>query len=450
MVINELKTPYRTIKTIRIKGEYSLNDKEYIINFPYDIRLNIESNTAKVKILDKIAKGLILAIKNQSFENRIKFLNPEIIEIDSSTFILYKYNALIDYFLKLERGTKDVKVTRDVKRAEYRETNQMLMNYYYTEKAKQEQEQEPKKTESRKNKRLVRKSIKDNVKTYNISFNNETDYVNLTSVNIHPLSNVQSELYVPRINNENENSVTRDSKDTISKRNNHDNTNEVYTLDFLTNKKGSLEPEKKLRSFIATSRNLSIVKFLKNLYEDKCQICGERIEISPGSFLSEVHHIKPLGVHNGPDVVENAIVLCPNHHAMFDRGAITIDIDKKIVIHFNPDNPLNNKHIELKHNINGSYIAFHNQNIFINPVDHNQKNMIFVKDEIATSIQAVDFGNIVTLQDMDTSELFDIKLEDKFNRDFMKPIEKVILQKRLNDIVRHDAFRYKVISIRSV
>ena len=53
----------------------------------------------------------------------------------------------------------------------------------------------------------------------------------------------------------------------------------------------------------------------------------------------------------------------------------------------------------------------------------------------------------MTLQDMDSSELFDIRLEDKFNKDFMKPIEKVILQKCLNDIVRYDTFQYKIISI---
>jgi len=109
---------------------------------------------------------------------------------------------------------------------------------------------------------------------------------------------------------------------------------------------------------------------------------------------------------------------------------------------------LNNKHIDLKHKINGSYIDFHNQNIFINSAEYqNREEMIFAKDEIAVTVQTVDFGNIVTLQDMDTSELFDIKLEDKFNKDFMKPIEKVILRKCLNDIVRYDAFRYKVIDI---
>lgn len=220
------------------------------------------------------------------------------------------------------------------------------------------------------------------------------------------------------------------------------------TLTNSISNKGSLEPEKKQRSFIATSRNFSIVKYLKNLYNDHCQICDETIEVSPGVFLSEVHHIKPLGVHNGPDVINNAIVLCPNHHAMFDRGAITIDIKKKIAIHFNPDNPLNNKHIEIKHEINTDYIAFHNINIFINSIEHQgQEDIILAIDETATTIQTVDFGNIVTLQDLDTSELFEIKVEDRFNKNFMKPIERIVLQKCLNDIVRYDSFQYKIVDI---
>ena len=45
-----------------------------------------------------------------------------------------------------------------------------------------------------------------------------------------------------------------------------------------------------------------------------------------GEYMSEVHHIRPLGKHDGADIIENMIVVCPNHHAMFDRGAITISL----------------------------------------------------------------------------------------------------------------------------
>jgi putative restriction endonuclease len=44
-------------------------------------------------------------------------------------------------------------------------------------------------------------------------------------------------------------------------------------------------------------------------------------------------HIRPLGApHNGPDVKENIIIcLCPNHHVLFDSGAITLADDLLVI-----------------------------------------------------------------------------------------------------------------------
>ncbi|WP_369333903.1 HNH endonuclease [Bacillus thuringiensis] len=65
-------------------------------------------------------------------------------------------------------------------------------------------------------------------------------------------------------------------------------------------------------------------------------MCREKIETGLNQFATEVHHIKPLGLYNGPHIKENMIILCPNHHVMFDKGAITIDLSKKTVMHINP------------------------------------------------------------------------------------------------------------------
>ena len=60
---------------------------------------------------------------------------------------------------------------------------------------------------------------------------------------------------------------------------------------------------------------------LKRLYGHCCQVCDRRIELEPGSFYSEVHHIRPLGgPHKGLDRQDNMLVICPTHHAMFDLG----------------------------------------------------------------------------------------------------------------------------------
>src|SRR5690606_17845964 len=83
-------------------------------------------------------------------------------------------------------------------------------------------------------------------------------------------------------------------------------------------------------------RNQTIVNQIKKLYKNQCQLCGERVEVGLGEYMSEAHHIKPLGkIHNGPDILSNLIVLCPNHHAMFDRGSLSINLNNKRILHIN-------------------------------------------------------------------------------------------------------------------
>jgi len=46
----------------------------------------------------------------------------------------------------------------------------------------------------------------------------------------------------------------------------------------------------------------------------------------PAGPYAEAAHIRALGLpHNGPDVLENLLCLCPNDHVRFDAGAIYID-----------------------------------------------------------------------------------------------------------------------------
>ena len=97
------------------------------------------------------------------------------------------------------------------------------------------------------------------------------------------------------------------------------------------------------------------VKKLKNLYCNRCQICGYTFEYEKGKFYSEVHHYNPLGA-SADDDLDNMIVVCPNHHAEFDHGMIAVDpsgtviLDrwgKKIAgIRFKSGHRLNRKNIE--------------------------------------------------------------------------------------------------------
>lgn len=84
------------------------------------------------------------------------------------------------------------------------------------------------------------------------------------------------------------------------------------------------EPPKRKYSFVkGFERNDRLSKYLKELYDWKCQICGFTIEKKGGGLYAETHHLEALS-KGGPDSIENIIVVCPNHHALFEYGDVSI------------------------------------------------------------------------------------------------------------------------------
>lgn len=93
--------------------------------------------------------------------------------------------------------------------------------------------------------------------------------------------------------------------------------------------RGETPVEKILRRYTEQQRLIrdsAVVHAVKAMYDHTCQICDERIVVSPtGEAYSEAAHIRAVGKpHNGPDVLENVLCLCPNCHAKFDRGALQL------------------------------------------------------------------------------------------------------------------------------
>ncbi len=98
-------------------------------------------------------------------------------------------------------------------------------------------------------------------------------------------------------------------------------------------------------------RDTALVRQLKRLHNHECQICGQTITMADGSRYSEGHHLQPLGSdHRGPDVGENIICVCPNHHAACDLGAITLDISALQSVD--------------GHTIDQRYIDYHNREVY--------------------------------------------------------------------------------------
>jgi hypothetical protein len=106
-------------------------------------------------------------------------------------------------------------------------------------------------------------------------------------------------------------------------------------------------------------RNTKASGDLKEVYENHCQVCNERIQFEPDIFYSEVHHIRPLGgKHRGRDAHSNMLVVCPNHHAMFDFGIPYFISPSRLRI-ADKVFPLT-----LKHQISRESVNYHNSKIW--------------------------------------------------------------------------------------
>ena len=110
-------------------------------------------------------------------------------------------------------------------------------------------------------------------------------------------------------------------------------------------------------------RNTFLAAEIKRRYGDICQVCRIPLVIAATRYYAEAHHLRPMGQpHLGPDTAGNIIVLCPNHHAMFDQGVATIipgslkiahqveDVfPQQARLYVEPWHVLNRKHLEYHH-----------------------------------------------------------------------------------------------------
>lgn len=129
-------------------------------------------------------------------------------------------------------------------------------------------------------------------------------------------------------------------------------------------------------------RDNKIVRSLKNRYDNICQICGVPLSLVGDLSYSEACHIQPLGgEHKGIDAQENMLILCPNHHKLFDLGFISIDPDKlDSTLYVDKSNVLHGAKFKLlRHKISPISVRYHYENIFL-PLSRelwNNKNDIF-------------------------------------------------------------------------
>lgn len=78
---------------------------------------------------------------------------------------------------------------------------------------------------------------------------------------------------------------------------------------------GNQSPERKNTTSQYIERDAGVVVWVLQQANDICELCDSQAPFmrSDGTPYLEVHHVDPLG-ENGPDIIENAVALCPNCH----------------------------------------------------------------------------------------------------------------------------------------
>ena len=66
-------------------------------------------------------------------------------------------------------------------------------------------------------------------------------------------------------------------------------------------------------------------------YENCCSFCGFSGSLRGALVGVEAAHVK-MRSHSGPDRIDNGLALCALHHRLFDRGALGLDEDLRILV----------------------------------------------------------------------------------------------------------------------
>lgn len=125
--------------------------------------------------------------------------------------------------------------------------------------------------------------------------------------------------------------------------------------------KPDVVPRRKRVIVTRIMRDTSLSRFLKSLYNQHCQICGITFKLPNGGNYAESHHIRPVGKkHQGIDHQSNMLVLCPNHHAMFDYGVIAIQPKNHKLLSIDRQALEQGTHLSvLKHGIDNAFLEYH-------------------------------------------------------------------------------------------
>ncbi|GGS48809.1 YDG/SRA domain-containing protein [Actinokineospora fastidiosa] len=121
---------------------------------------------------------------------------------------------------------------------------------------------------------------------------------------------------------------------------------------------GTVKPGRRDSTVQRVVRSTVVSRYVKAMYSDTCQACRVRLMVGDRGY-SEGAHIRPLGSgHDGPDVPQNVLCLCPNCHVLFDAGALVIDADLTVRVNGVSQGVLA---VDEEHGIDVRHLAYHRE-----------------------------------------------------------------------------------------
>lgn len=91
------------------------------------------------------------------------------------------------------------------------------------------------------------------------------------------------------------------------------------------------DPARVSRSFrIQRDRRFGVA--LRRVYDNRCSLCGVGYRVSGRLVGVDAAHIVPVEENGVMDDVRNGMLLCKNHHALFDQFAWTFDREFRVLV----------------------------------------------------------------------------------------------------------------------
>jgi 5-methylcytosine-specific restriction enzyme A len=111
---------------------------------------------------------------------------------------------------------------------------------------------------------------------------------------------------------------------------------------------GMAEERRRYLMTEAVSRDRGLVEQLRNLYRGECQVCSWAPRRTYKTELCEAHHVRWLS-RGGNDILENLVLVCPNHHRAIHSCDAPFDFEQNAFLF-----PAATERLaELKHTLTG-------------------------------------------------------------------------------------------------